>query len=297
MSYPTQLHTALLALSVGDATGENQMKILPARNVEYKAGNVAALRSESVLWPWTDDTAMAIGVSRNLRKFGSINQVELAQEFARNCKVDPQRGYGNGTARLLFTYLYDFENWRDHSMNWWGANNGSKGNGSAMRDSIIGVWYGLDFERVVRDARLSAEVTHFHDEPIAGSIAVALAAAVVTHGELKDYWPVLLENTPAGVMRDAISGVSNELSSTNWSIVAGYGNGKHVTALDTVPFALWTAYQAIHKNLTFAETMDSIIEVGGDTDTVAAMVGGIIGNRILPTQDEIDRTEPLPDDV
>jgi ADP-ribosylglycohydrolase len=86
--------------------------------------------------------------------------------------------------------------------------------------------------------------------------------------------------------------------STNWEVVGKVGNGSKVTALDTVPFALWQAHQALYwSKITFADCMDSIIEVGGDTDTVAAMVGGIIGNKIPPPKEWIDRTEPLPSDL
>src|ERR1041385_3771454 len=142
-----EMYHSLRALSVGDAAGENTMKILPQS--EYKAGNVAVERAGIMdnvggFWPWTDDTAMAIGVFRTLSRHGTINQVELAKEFARNAKLDPQRGYGKGTARLLFNYLYDVENWKDLSEHAWGTApmSGSKGNGSAMRDSIIGPFFG-----------------------------------------------------------------------------------------------------------------------------------------------------------
>jgi ADP-ribosylglycohydrolase len=39
------------------------------------------------------------------------------------------------------------------------------------------------------------------------------------------------------------------------------------------------------------------LAVGGDTDTVGAIVGGIIGNKVPPPQEWIDRTEPLPKDI
>jgi ADP-ribosylglycohydrolase len=284
-----QMYNSLLALSVGDAAGENQMKmIMPT----------------GAIWSWTDDTQLAIGVYRTLKKYKEINQLELAKEFAKNYLGDPGRGFGQGTARLLQAYQYDVENWKDHSENWWGPKQGSKGNGSAMRDSIIGAYF-ENMDDVVTNARLSAEVTHFHEEAIAGSIAVALAANIVTNIWpnssiiISQYWPSIFDRIPRGELKDRIAWVCSKkgLNETNWGVVVKVGNGKDVTALDTVPFALWQAYQTITKKLTFEQTIDSIIEVGGDTDTVAAMVGGIIGNKIQPTQEWIDRTEPLPVDV
>lgn len=296
------MYNSLLALSVGDSTGEAHLGSSP--QTEYKAGNVRKIRNLMTqeitgYLPWTDDTAMACSVFRILTKYGTINQLELAKEFARNAKADPQRGYGKGTARLLFTYLYDAENWEEHSRNWWGPGVGSKGNGSAMRDSIIGAFFGLDSSRVALEATLSAQVTHWHEDAIAGSVAVAVAAALATFSldVGRFFWSDLLYHIPDGEMRSRILAVEGMTDRTNWNVIGAVGNGGKVTALDTVPFALWQAYQALTKGLTFEQTLTSIIEVGGDTDTVGAMVGGIIGNKIWPIQDWIDRTEKLPADI
>ena len=297
------MYKSLLALSVGDAAGENTMKILPQS--AYKAGNVAGERGimDDVggYWPWTDDTAMAIGVYRTLCRFGTINQIELAKEFARNAKLDPQRGYGKGTARLLFNYLYDVDNWRDLSEHAWGFTpmSGSKGNGSAMRDSIIGPFFERDFHRIAVEARLSAEVTHYNQDAIDGSIAVALAASIATYDRApeKTYWYYLNLYVPVGAIKNRILAVAEMEDRTNWEVITTVGNGKEVTAIDTVPFALWQAHQGLAKKMDFQEIINSIVEVGGDTDTVAAMVGGIIGNRIKIPQAMIDQTETLPDDI
>lgn len=41
----------------------------------------------------------------------------------------------------------------------------------------LGAWFADDLDRVVSEARASAEVTHFHPEGQAGAIAIAVAAA------------------------------------------------------------------------------------------------------------------------
>lgn len=304
-----QTFKSLLALSVGDATGENQLKILPQKEIGYyKAGNVAGERNnDSILWPWTDDTQKATGLFRILRKYNTVNQVEYAKELARNYAADSQRGYGKGTARLLFTYSFDYENWETHSRHWWGKNCGSKGNGSAMSDSIVGPHFGLDYLKVVREATLAAEVTHFHPEAIHGSIAVALAAAVATYGNLSGYWSTILKFTPSGDIRDSLDWVSHQFMTDKWEIVQKVGNGSKVTALDTVPFAVWQAFQTLSNyyvcdrnfvnERSFSRALDNILEVGGDTDTVGAIVGGIVGNQVAPSTEWLERTERLPIDV
>ncbi|MGH7943046.1 MAG: ADP-ribosylglycohydrolase family protein [Limisphaerales bacterium] len=51
------------------------------------------------------------------------------------------------------------------------------------------------------------------------------------------------------------------------------GNGSLVTAPDTVPFCIWIA---AHHPRHFVEAIGKTISAGGDCDTNAAIVGGII---------------------
>jgi ADP-ribosylglycohydrolase len=52
------------------------------------------------------------------------------------------------------------------------------------------------------------------------------------------------------------------------------GNGSLVTAPDTVPFCVWMAGHYLDH---FVGALGETISVGGDCDTNAAIVGGIVG--------------------
>ena len=71
------------------------------------------------------------------------------------------------------------------------------------------------------------------------------------------------------------------------------GNGSLVTAPDTVPFCVW---MAAHHLDGFAEPIGKTISVGGDCDTNAAIVGGIValsaGRASLP-QEWLQAREPI----
>jgi ADP-ribosylglycohydrolase len=56
-------------------------------------------------------------------------------------------------------------------------------------------------------------------------------------------------------------------------VARALGNGSLVTAPDTVPFCIW---MAAHHPRHFAEAIGKTISVGGDCDTNAAIVGGIV---------------------
>ncbi|MER6005353.1 ADP-ribosylglycohydrolase family protein [Nonomuraea angiospora] len=72
------------------------------------------------------------------------------------------------------------------------------------------------------------------------------------------------------------------------------GNGRQVSAHDTVPFTLWVAARERHD---FEAAMWTTAAAGGDVDTTCAIVGGIVAvaeNVHLP-QEWRRRCEPLPD--
>ena len=68
-------------------------------------------------------------------------------------------------------------------------------------------------------------------------------------------------------------------------VARALGNGLLVTAPDTVPFCVW---MAAHHLDHFVEALGITIGVGGDCDTNAAIVGGIValsaGRDNIPTE-------------
>ena len=161
---------SLEGLSVGDAFGERFFGVDEhvATLVERRA--IPGGRT----WRYTDDTEMALSIVEQLARAGSVDQDELANAFAR--RMDPARGYGAGAYRIL-THVREGGDWRRASRgNFRG--DGPFGNGAAMRVAPLGAFFADDVERCADEARLSAEVTHSHEEGIAGAIAVAVAAAL-----------------------------------------------------------------------------------------------------------------------
>ena len=68
-------------------------------------------------------------------------------------------------------------------------------------------------------------------------------------------------------------------------IAKSLGNGSLVTAPDTVPFCIW---MAAHHPRHFVEAIGKTISAGGDCDTNAAIVGGIValsaGRESIPAE-------------
>jgi ADP-ribosylglycohydrolase len=263
-------------LSVGDAFGELSAYASDRVRHRVEVGIVGGP------WWWTDDTAMALGIMECLEREGCIREEMLAWIFARNFKRDPDRGYGNMAARIL-QRIGEGEAWEVASKA--AFNGGSMGNGAAMRVAPLGTWFADDLDRVVTETMKSARVTHWHPEGIAGAIAVAVAAACAWRTrELaaaeagKAIANEVLRRTPDGDTRDGIA-VAVNLEPRLSPDVAGrrLGNGSLVTAPDTVPFVIWSALRSLDD---FQEALIATVEAGGDCDTNAAMVGGVVAARL-----------------
>ena len=305
---------ALEGLSVGDALGEtcftpeNFDAILEDPRVTARAP-----------WPWTDDTAMALGIFEVLDVHGCIDQDALARRFASRFDAQPWRGYGSGAIRLLGA-IRDGADWRTASTALFGG--GSFGNGSAMRIAPLAGYFAEDgYEKVAEQAALSAAVTHAHPEGIAGGIAAAVAGAYawvnrdrrVEESVKRGMLETVLAHVPVGDVRKGIERAATfefDLSIepnvrlldhgmktvafdvSIESIVRTLGNGSRISCQDTVPFCLWVAARHLDD---YQSAIVNAIRAGGDIDTNAAIVGGIValatGVDAIPPDWRTDREE------
>jgi ADP-ribosylglycohydrolase len=231
--------------------------------------------------PWfhTDDTEMALSIVAVLNSYGAINQEALARRFARRFERDPHRGYGHGM-RIQLRDINMGGRWQDAATQAF-SGEGSMGNGGAMRVPPLGAYFADDLERCVSEARASAAVTHAHPEGIAGTIATAVGAALAWQlretsapERARRFFDTVLDLTPEGQVRNAIAQARQLQKNTPIDEVAEkLGNGARVTAPDTVPFCLWVA---AHHSDNFTTALAEAIRTGGDCDTNAAIVGGIV---------------------
>jgi ADP-ribosylglycohydrolase len=275
---------SLEGLSVGDAFGELFFTISPHQT------SPATLPKTT--WRWTDDTHMALSIVEVLKTYGHIEQDALARAFARRYQEEPYRGYGGGAARLL-QQVAAGSDWRTISPALFGS--GSYGNGAAMRIAPLGGFFYQDLRLVIKEAELSAVITHAHPEGQAGAIAVAVAAAIAAHTPCPSGREFLQEVVKLVPDSDTKKGIQRALTIPAHEVVeavAVLGSGSNVSAQDTVPFCLWSA--AYHLN-NYEEALWQTAKGLGDCDTTCAIVGGIVSlsAQEIPVAWQKQR-EPLP---
>jgi ADP-ribosyl-[dinitrogen reductase] hydrolase len=153
------------------------------------------------------------------------------------------------------------------------------GNGTAMRASPIGLWYRKDPEKLLASAMLDASITHNSFEPKMGSVAVALATALLANGVATPQdvcWQI------TDIINDSI--VKEKLLLAQKWLEQG-------TPLDTiadealaeigtsgyVPETVGAAFFCLGATDNFKDAVVMAVKAGGDTDTTAAIVGALAG--------------------
>lgn len=193
----------------------------------------------------TDDSVMSLAIAKALLESKadysdlSENAVKYMQGIGRHY---PNCGYGGRFIEWIHS-----DNPKPY---------GSYGNGAAMRVSACG-FVASSLEEAILLSKAVTEVTHNHPEGLKGAEATAVAIFLAHSGKN------LLE------IRDYITKNYYPLNFTLDGIRDSYEFNE--SCQDTVPQAL----EAFFESNNFEDAIRNAISIGGDSDTLAAITGGI----------------------
>lgn len=289
---------ALIGLSVGDAFGQPYEYVSLVLRTKELPEDIKNRQLSDRMWYWTDDTNMAASIVRILRLHQTIHADELAQDFAR--RIEPKRGYGSGAWDIL-THIKEGGDWLTYASQLFDGT-GSYGNGAAMRAAPIGAYFADDLPEVIEQAERVSKITHTHIEGKVGGITVAVATALAIRYRQANTQPTrqqfiddLLEHVPPSVVRDKLVLARDKDTDDAREVARELGSGYDISAQDTVPFAIWCAATWLDN---YEEALWQALSGLGDTDTVCAIVGGIVVNftGVEGIPDTwLQKREPLPD--
>jgi ADP-ribosyl-[dinitrogen reductase] hydrolase len=163
----------------------------------------------------------------------------------------------------------------------------SAGNGPAMRSAILGVLCGDEPDHLRELVRASSLLTHSDPKAFYGALAVATAASVATRhqGDILPREFGMHLRTILGeegqeffeLMDRILESVSRGEAAEVFAAGLGLKKGISGYVYHTVPMALHVWLRNQHD---YASALNEIVGCGGDTDTTAAIVGGITGARV-----------------
>lgn len=187
---------------------------------------------------FTDDTVLTVATA-----YAILHGEDYGKCYRDFGRAYPDAGYGGAFIKWLFSDdIGAYNSW---------------GNGSAMRVSPVGFAFD-SAEEVLEQAGQTARVTHNHPEGIKGAQATALSVFLAGTGEDKQ------------TIRDRISGLFGyNLQRTVEQIRPGYRFD--VSCQGTVPEAI----TAFLDSEDFEDAVRKAISLGGDSDTIGCITGGI----------------------
>ncbi|PKQ28322.1 MAG: hypothetical protein CVT63_03370 [Candidatus Anoxymicrobium japonicum] len=187
---------------------------------------------------FTDDTVLTVAVADVI-----LNGGDYARMFKDYFKRYPGRGYGGtfqGWASSAETEPYN-----------------SFGNGSAMRVSPVGFAF-ASLDEVLAEAKRSAEVTHNHPEGIKGAQSVAAAIFLARTGKTKEEIKRYVEKQFGYDLNEPLDEIREYYT-------------YDVTCQGSVPQSII----AFLESNDFEDAIRKAVSLGGDSDTIACIVGGI----------------------
>ncbi|KUI27551.1 hypothetical protein AU196_19675 [Mycobacterium sp. IS-1742] len=263
-----RIRAGLLAYAAGDAAG---VPWEGCRAADIPASGIDELPRHGD-WPsgaTSDDTALTLLVAEYLRDRGAV--VDEADFLTRLAAAAPHiRGIGPSTRAAVERFG------RSGAL----QAEGGDTNGAPMRALPIG-WAvaGDDLRRTVTTGL--SRTTHGAAPAVAAaSIASAMASAAVDGASSVDAaarevgWAERCLDVELTAVRDAVEG--------RWRPGR---NGVALEAVDAVAAVVDVVRHTTERSLPIADALRYAVSLGGDTDTAAAIAGGILGGRAPQTPD------------
>lgn len=239
-------------------------------------GNTSPVRiDENVTWRLSDDTQLTLATCEAIARAKKVDPAAIAERFAEWFQAGRVSGMGTSTYKALGE-LVQGGHWalvgRKGEM--------AAGNGAAMR--IAPLAFLLDpsdtiDRRTIRDV---CRITHHNDEAYAGALVILTAVRKAWDGTWsggRDLIRHVVEFLPDCRVRDRLYEISHiDAAVPLIDVAARFGNSGYV--VESVPLAICGAVRV--QSLGFQALLEQLVSCGGDTDTIASMVGHISGTWV-----------------
>jgi ADP-ribosyl-[dinitrogen reductase] hydrolase len=236
---------------------------------------------------YTDDTQLTVATLESVVRRSGIETGDVARSIARLWRSQAVVGPG-GACTAAADRLLAGGDWSEC-----GSPVGQAGNGTAMRTAALGLYF-LPRPAELPDAVAQvSRITHQDPRSVAGGVAVASAARLLAADPGVD----------AGALCSAVADDMRPFQSAFAELVAGLParlGGDEAAALEYVawsggaerefdrviitPYVVPTVLAALWAVARFpeswSEAVAAAVGLGGDVDTLGAIVGGLMGARL-----------------
>ena len=273
---------AVLGSATGDALGAGYEFLPQAPDQEIAMIGGGPFSHKWAKGEWTDDTQMAVAIL-DVIATGSTDLEAIASNFLAWYAANPH-DMGNQTRSVLSTADYP-EELTAIATAYVDANEKSAGNGGLMRTAPVAL---ADLDDRVELAQLAesiASLTHAHPDSVAACVlwSLAIQEAITTAEPDQAFdWEAAIRNGLEHVAEDrqekwdaliteAVIGPPAVFKEKN-----GWGVKAFQAALSAIVNTVEPEEQPADH---LRDALIAAVRIGNDTDTVAAIAGGLLGAR------------------
>lgn len=227
---------------------------------------------------YSDDTQMTLALAEGLLDAGPDAPVDaLMASVGRRFVAwshSPDNNRAPGTTCMEGIARYESGvSWRESGLI------DSKGSGTAMRVAAIGYLYRHDAIRLREVAEATSLITHRHPAAIAAAIGAAYAITLALDGAPVETWLTRTFEFASGISDDFDQALRRLGHTFGWTDEVGAM--QHIGAGWVGEEALALAlYCALRYPDDYAGAVRRAANFDGDSDTVACIVGGLMGARL-----------------
>lgn len=234
---------------------------------------------------YTDDTQLTLATVESIVAQGEISLPDVARCISELWRHQSVIGPGGACTHAAESFLATGEHVG------MGAPVGQAGNGAAMRTAALGLWFGNDHDDLVDVVADVSRLTHQDSRSVAGGIVVAQAANLLAHSDLVEVpreFCATLANSCANVnneFADLLNQLPEEIDSTSaLDFIAAAGQAvpefeRPIISPFVIPTVLAALYALLKHSDSWIESVVVAIRLGGDVDTLGAIVGALAGVR------------------
>lgn len=261
---------ALLGLAVGNTLGVPVEGWSDSLIREHYPAGVREIDPEQKRFPWDDDLAQAAILAEAILEHDTFQVEDLAERLVQWMRTNG-RGIG-GLTRAVLDELRRGTRPEDAARIVWERHGGNPaGNGAVMRCAPVAMRWPRDPERLLKETRASAVVTHHDPRCTWSAYAVNLAIAEALDGRVAS-------------IRDLAHRVERAGGDSHTLAAMREVPGRDLAHLDLCGSAMGFTLKAMQAGLwclehaeDFEASLVAVVNAGGDTDTNAAVAGAVLG--------------------
>jgi ADP-ribosyl-[dinitrogen reductase] hydrolase len=260
----------LLGLAVGNTLGL-PVEGWPSGTIrQHYPHGVRDIDPQELDLPWDDDLAQAVILAEAIVEHDTLGGDDVAARLV-GWSESNGRGMGGQTRAVLYALRQGMLPSEAAKLVWERSGGQAAGNGAVMRCAPVAMRWPRDRAKLLRETENSARITHYDPRCSWSAFAVNLAVAEALSGRAPTIETIADAMETAGVGPHTLRAVHGTARLGLERLqLDGRGLG---FALKAMQAGLWCLEHAE----SFEESLISIVQAGGDTDTNGAVAGAVLG--------------------